>query len=115
MTAAGVLDELRTLAGDPAPCAADAASLPAVPGAYLLLMAIARPLSLKMRTLAPVVVPPGWYVYAGNARGRGGIRGRVKRHLRRGKPPHWHVDRLTEAAETMVAIAFAGGDECMLV
>ena len=61
------------------------------------------------------VVPPGWYVYAGNARGRGGIRGRVKRHLRRGKPPHWHVDRLTEAAETMVAIAFAGGDECMLV
>ncbi len=119
MTAAGlppgVLDELRTLAGDPAPCAADAASLPAAPGAYLLLMAIARPLSLGIRTLAPVVVAPGWYVYAGNARGGGGIRGRVKRHLRRGKPPHWHVDRLTEAAETMVAIAFAGGDECMLV
>lgn len=111
----GVLDELRALAGDPAPCAADAASLPAAPGAYLLLMILARPLSLRLRTLAPVVVAPGWYVYAGNARGRGGIRGRVKRHLRRGKPPHWHVDRLTGAAEAMLAIAFAGGDECALV
>jgi len=58
------------------------------PGAYLLLMTIARPLSLRIRTLTPVVLPPGWYVYAGNARGRGGMRARVKRHLRRGKPPH---------------------------
>ena len=119
MTAAGlppgVVEELRALGGDPAPCAADAASLPAAPGAYLLLMTIARPLSLGIRTLGPVVVAPGWYVYAGNARGRGGIRGRVKRHLRRGKPPHWHVDRLTEAARAMVAIAFAGGDECALI
>jgi Uri superfamily endonuclease len=119
MTAAGmppgVVEELRNLAGDPAPCAADAASLPAVPGAYLLLMTIARPLSLRIRTLTPVVVPPGWYVYAGDARGRGGIRARVTRHLRRGKPPHWHVDHLTEAAEAMLAIAFAGGHECALV
>ena len=111
----GVLDELRALAGDPAPCAADAASLPAAPGAYLLPMTIARPLSLGFRTLTPVVLPPGWYVYAGNARGRGGIRGRVKRHLRRGKSPHWHVDHLTEAAEAMPALAFAGGHECTLV
>ncbi len=111
----GVVDELRALAGDPAPCAADAASLPAGPGAYLLLMTIAQPLSLRIRTLTPVVLPPGLYVYAGNARGRGGIRARVKRHLRRGKSPNWHVDRLTEAAEAMLAIAFAGGHECTLV
>ena len=78
-------------------------------------MTIARPLSLRLRTLAPVVLPPGWYVYAGNARGRGGIRARVMRHLRPGKSPHWHVDRLTGAAEAMLAIAFAGGDECALV
>lgn len=119
MTAAGlppgVLDELRRVAGDGAHCTADAASLPAAPGAYLLLMTIARPLSLRIRTLSPVVLPPGWYVYAGNARGRGGIRARVMRHLRPGKSPHWHVDRLTEAAEAILAIAFAGGHECALV
>ncbi len=90
MTAAGlplgVLDELRRVAGNGAHCTADAASLPAARGAYLLLMTIARPLSLRIRTLTPVVLPPGWYVYAGYARGRGGIRARVKRHLRR--PPH---------------------------
>ncbi len=77
MTAAGlppgVLDELRRVAGDGAHCTADAASLPAGPGAYLLLMTIAQPLSLRIRTLTPVVLPPGWYVYAGNARGRGEI------------------------------------------
>ena len=78
-------------------------------------MTIARPLSLRIRTLTPVVLPPGWYVYAGNARGRGGIRARVMRHLRPGKSPHWHVDRLTEAAEAILAIAFAGGHECALV
>ncbi len=78
-------------------------------------MTIARPLSLRIRTLTPVVLPPGWYVYAGNARGRSGIRARVKRHLRRGKSPHWHVDHLTEAAEAMPALAFAGGHECTLV
>ncbi len=110
--AAGVLDELRTLAGDPAPCAADAASLPAGPGAYLLLMTIARPLSVRIRTLTPVVLPSGWYVYAGSARGRGGIRAGVKRHLRRGKSPYWQVDRLTEAAEAIVAIASAGMNAC---
>jgi Uri superfamily endonuclease len=119
MTAAGlppgVLDELRRVAGDGAHCTADAASLPAAPGAYLLLMTIAHPLSLRIRTLSPVVLPPGWYVYAGNARGRGGIRARVMRHLRPGKSPHWHVDRLTEAAEAILAIAFAGGHECALV
>ncbi len=53
------------------------------PGAYLLPMTIAQPLSLRIRTLTPAVLPPGRYVYAGNARGRGGIRARVKPHLRR--------------------------------
>ncbi len=44
------------------PCAADAASLPAAPGAYLLPMTIAQPLSLRIRTLTPAVLAPGRYV-----------------------------------------------------
>ncbi len=115
MIAAGLLDELRRVAGDGAHCTADAASLPAGPGAYLLAIDIARPLPLTIPTLTSAVLPAGWYVYAGNTGGRGGIRARVTRHLRRGKPAHWHVDRLTEAAAAILAMAFAGGHECMLV
>ncbi len=58
MIAADGLDELRRVAGDGAHCTTDAASLPAAPGAYLLLMTIAQPLSLRIRTLIPAVPPP---------------------------------------------------------
>ncbi len=73
------------------------------------------PLSLRIRTLPQVVLVAGRYVYAGSARGPGGIRARVGRHLRRGKRPHWHVDHLTEAAAGLQAIAVPGGDECALI
>ncbi len=93
----------------------DAASLPAAPGAYLLLAQLAVPLSLRIRTLPPVVLAAGRYVYAGSARGPGGIRARVGRHLRHGKRPHWHIDYLTEAAAGLQAIAVPDGDECALI
>ena len=93
----------------------DPESLPSAPGAYLLLARLAMPLSLRIRTLPPVVLAAGRYVYAGNARGPGGIRARVGRHLRRGKRFHWHIDHLTEAAAGLQAIAVPGGDECALL
>ncbi len=93
----------------------DPESLPAAPGAYLLLVRLAMPLSLRIRTLPPVVLAAGRYVYAGSARGPGGIRARVGRHLRRGKRPHWHVDHRTEAAAGLQAIAVPGGNECALI
>lgn len=83
--------------------------------AWRLLAQLAVPLSLRIRTLPPVVLAAGRYVYAGSARGPGGIRARVGRHLRRGKRPHWHVDHLTEAAARLQAIAVPGGDECALI
>ena len=94
---------------------AAADSLPAVPGAYLLairLAAACRPdiASLRARDLAP-----GWYLYAGSARGPGGIRARVGRHLRRAGRRHWHVDRLTAAAAELRVLPVPGGRECALV
>ncbi len=93
----------------------DSESLPPAPGAYLLLARLSTPLSLRIRTLPPVILAAGRYVYAGSARGPGGIRARVGRHLRRGKRPHWHIDHLTEAAAELQAIAVPGGDECALI
>ncbi|MGI9372862.1 MAG: GIY-YIG nuclease family protein, partial [Hyphomicrobiales bacterium] len=56
----------------------------------------------------------GWYLYAGNAGGPGGLRARVSRHLRTEKKPRWHVDQLTIAAETS-ALVFAEKNECGLI
>ncbi|MCK9541293.1 MAG: DUF123 domain-containing protein [Novosphingobium sp.] len=59
--------------------------------------------------------PAGWYVYAGSARGPGGIRARLRRHFRRDKKRHWHIDDLTCAAKHLRAVPLAGGAECAIV
>lgn len=87
---------------------------PAVPGAYALLIRIDEPLDLTLRPGAHRFVP-GWYVYAGSANGPGGLRARLARHMRADKKPHWHVDRLTQAAARIEALALEGGSECAIV
>lgn len=59
--------------------------------------------------------PPGWYVYAGSAFGPGGIRARLRRHFRRDKKRHWHIDDLTDSATRLHAVALVGGTECAIV
>ena len=88
--------------------------LPDAPGAYALILRLARETRLDIRTLGRPVLPAGLYLYAGSARGPGGIRARVARHLRRNKAPVWHIDRLTEAARVERVIAFPGGRECAI-
>ena len=45
--------------------------------------------------------PTGCYVYVGSARGPGGLRARVGRHLDHTamNPSHWHIDALTSEFE----------------
>jgi Uri superfamily endonuclease len=93
--------------------ATSAEALPAVPGAYALLVAVAEPVPLPPRLAA--TLSAGRYLYVGSARGPGGIRARCARHLRRPKPRRWHVDWLTENAPEIAALALPGGDECGLV
>lgn len=88
--------------------------IPNVPGAYLLLIGLARPVVLTVARFSGVTVAPGWYAYAGNAHGPGGLRARVARHLRKDKRAHWHVDHLTQDA-SVAALCFLGADECQLV
>jgi Uri superfamily endonuclease len=112
---AGLLADLRAAAGSDVGAVTQAALLPAVSGAYLLLVRLASALLLGSPGLSRATLPPGCYVYAGSARGPGGIRARARRHLRRGKRPHWHVDGLTEAAADLWVFAVPGGRECDLV
>lgn len=88
--------------------------IPDSPGAYLLLVGLARPVDLDIPRFSGVTVTPGWYAYAGNANGPGGLRARVARHLRQDKRAHWHIDHLTHDAP-VAALCFPGSDECRLV
>ncbi len=103
---------MRSPAGSPA-ISDPAAALPAAPGAYLLLLRLDLPV-----VVAPARrrfdLAPGWYVYAGSARGPGGIRARAGRHLRARGRPHWHIDRLVPLAGTRLVVPVPEGEECAL-
>jgi Uri superfamily endonuclease len=85
-----------------------------VPGAYALVLHLATPVRFSRSGIGRATLS-GWYVYAGSAHGGGGIRARLRRHSRRGKPVHWHVDELTNAAVLITAIAVPNGSECDIV
>jgi histidyl-tRNA synthetase len=72
-------------------------------------------LPLAIRGLPAATLPAGWYIYAGSARGPGGIRARLGRHLGPGKGAHWHIDTLTQAAVARRGFPIPGGEECALV
>ncbi|MDJ0944186.1 MAG: GIY-YIG nuclease family protein [Kiloniellales bacterium] len=90
------------------------ADLKGRPGAYLLVVALDRPLD-------PVLagrlggLAPGLYAYCGSAYGPGGLGARLARHLRSAKRPRWHIDRLTAAGRVVAVYAQPGGSECELL
>ena len=88
--------------------------MPDAPGAYALILRLARETRLDIPALDRPVLSAGLYLYAGSAWGPGGIRARLARHLRRGKARVWHIDHLTEAATVEDVVAFPGGWECMI-
>ncbi len=87
------------------PWTAEWADLPRTPGAYLLLLELDRSTKLPDR-FGGRTLPPGCYLYAGSARGSGGIRARCKRHLSPTKNKHWHVDWLTTSGHAVCAAAY---------
>lgn len=89
--------------------------IPALPGAYVLSLALARPLVVTLGG-AGHKLAAGRYLYCGSAYGPGGLRARIARHMRPVKPVRWHIDRLTTAAgaRTRGAFVFPEGNECAL-
>jgi len=73
----------------------DDPDLPAVPGTYVLWFSIAAPLSVQVGKLGMITMSHGMYAYIGSAQGPGGLRSRLRRHLRPDKPIHWHIDAVT--------------------
>lgn len=91
---------------------------PTAPGCYLIWLCLER--STKLQKPEPHILPPGWYIYAGSAKGPGGLQARLRRHLQSEKKIRWHIDQIS----TQAIIHFAwgwqetdwpGGSECTLV
>lgn len=116
MTGMGrALAELQALFPDGQPVSQhNAAQMPAGKGAYALLIELAKPVAFERAALGSATLS-GPLVYAGSANGPGGLRARLGRHLRGQKPVRWHVDELTNAAQSLSAIAIEGGNECAIV
>jgi histidyl-tRNA synthetase len=92
---------------------ASTAEIPALPGAYLLLIELAAPIALVRPTRA--ILQPGRYLYAGSAYGPGGLNARISRHMRCDKRKGWHVDQLTTSAAVLGAWVLPHGNECDLI
>jgi Uri superfamily endonuclease len=69
--------------------------LPASPGTYALIFRLRESISLQIGALGRQELPDGICIYVGSAHGPGGLRARVRRHLRPEKQAHWHIDYLT--------------------
>ncbi len=72
---------------------------PARPGAYVLFLRLAQGRWLAFASGRAAWFPAGWYAYAGQARGPGGLRARLRRHWHGPRRPHWHIDRLRAHAQ----------------
>jgi Uri superfamily endonuclease len=71
-------------------------TIPAVPGAYILILHARRPIRVRAGALGGKYLEPGYYLYVGSARGPGGLRARLLRHLQGAERLRWHVDYLRE-------------------
>ena len=65
-------------------------------GSYILILDLEEDLRLEVGRLGTFGFPAGLYLYCGSA--LNGLEARIRRHLRRDKKLHWHIDFLTAVA-----------------
>jgi Uri superfamily endonuclease len=94
----------------------DPEALPATPGAYLLELVLDYVTELDIGALGRARLGPGRLGYAGSARGPGGLRSRIGRHLQTiGRRDRWHIDSLTRVVPVKRIIIYPDGNECAVV
>ena len=93
----------------------DLSALPAKRGSYLLELALDRAITLRPGKLGEVRLGPGRLRYYGSARGPGGLRARLTRHLEGGRKRYWHIDWLLAEAPVRAVEVDLEASECDLV
>ena len=97
-------------------CVTRVSELASVPGSYLLELEVSESLKVEIGRFGPIVFSPGVYLYAGSAKGPGGLRARVGRHLRTDdKRLRWHIDYLIAATGVRAALVAPHTSECEFV
>ena len=83
-------------------------------GSYILLIELPEQRRIPVGRLGIIDFLNGFYVYLGSA--MNGLESRVKRHLRRDKKLHWHIDYLLSQAHIVEVILLPGEQriECAL-
>lgn len=93
-------------------------SIPNRRGIYLLMINVMEDVKIYLKTGKEWMISRGIYYYVGSAKGPGGLRARINRHLRGAKKLHWHIDYLlTNQASIVTHVVYAETEkpECVLV
>ena len=69
-------------------------------GSYLLVLHAEKDFKISVGKLGEILFEQGYYVYVGS--GQNNLDKRVKRHLRKSKKKHWHIDYITPKPMTVV-------------
>ena len=85
--------------------------IPACRGVYIYLFRLEEGLEAAVGSLGPQKFPPGIYAYVGSARGPGGVRARVCRHVAREKRLRWHIDYVSVRAEP-IGVSYTCSNDC---
>ncbi|MCE4601052.1 MAG: GIY-YIG nuclease family protein [Desulfurococcales archaeon] len=85
--------------------------IPPCRGVYVYLFQVEEGLEAAVGGLGPQRFPPGVYAYVGSARGPGGVRARVCRHMAREKRLRWHIDYVSARAEP-VGVFYSCDSDC---
>lgn len=68
-------------------------------GAYVLIIDLLENISFQLKSLGPVSFEKGTWIYIGSAMGNGStsLENRIRRHFRKEKTIHWHIDHLLKS------------------
>jgi sugar fermentation stimulation protein A len=81
-------------------------------GSYLLILRMDQGMVLDIGRLGRLAFQKGYYVYVGSAMSSLGAR--IRRHLKKSKKQHWHIDYLTAHAGKIIPLPVRSSqrDEC---
>lgn len=77
---------------------------------YLLLIRLPVEESIRVGQLGTFEFPAGFYIYVGRAKKN--LASRIRRHVRKEKRLHWHIDYFLTRSAVEGVLIVAGDDEC---
>jgi Uri superfamily endonuclease len=85
-----------------------------IKGVYQLHLRLDKPKRIRVGKLGVFTFPAGRYIYTGSA--MNGLIGRLRRHLKKRKKLHWHIDYLLRHAKIETIFVLETGErvECQL-